>query len=107
MKDTEKFTSSLIEEIYRHISMSIINRLRELNIKHDPDEERKRRFKSFTSTQQANAEGKTITTYYYNDGSIDGLELLTATISNSSSIVSLSGGSFNFNLEITYGKREE
>jgi len=76
MDDSFNLHKSLMEDLIRDISekkQAVINaKLKKLNIAVNIDTENRRLFKSLVCVTQGNQD-----TYYYNDGSINGLRIVT------------------------------
>ena len=64
--------NNAIEKISKRKDDLILNKLKELGIEFDFQQEKDRRFKRFRIEQRENE-----TSYYYNDGSTEGLRVIT------------------------------
>ena len=69
----ENIVNNIINDLELKKKNLLMQRLAELNIYLDFEKEAKRRFKSLSSVYQSND----TETIYYNDGSIDGLRVIT------------------------------
>lgn len=97
----ENLQSYFIDKISKELSENkqrvFIDRLVSLGIDIDLEEQQNKRFKDICITYQNNEE-----TYYYNDGSDNGLRIITFTEINSSPKIDFKTGKVSVESEISY-----
>ena len=72
MDELNEITNQLYQKMVADKERVVYKKIKELGIDFDVDVEKKRRFKSIICCQYTAEE-----TYYYNDGSVEGLRIVT------------------------------
>jgi len=98
LEEIQKNNEKLTEKLNSIKEKVIIGKLRILGINFDFKEESKKRFKSLVVVS-SRKDNKFFETYYFNNGSFDGLKLVTFIIETNTN---LSGGGVDSSITITY-----